>query len=360
MVVSRAAISFDQVRALISPGSGWATPLGVIALILMTVAIGLTLYARLSHEAFVYVQRALGLIFLLAAFHVFLTPGTKALSAPLTIYLGTLVAFAIAAFTYRSILGDLLVRRREYRVTEVRKLDPQVEEIRMAPKSVPLDFFPGQFVFVTFYSDEFIAQFHPFSVKPEGESAIISVRPGDVRNQFHPFSITSGAGERDLRVAVKAVGDYTTAMRRLDTDAVARVEGPYGTFSYLKMPHTRQVWIAGGIGITPFLSMARSLGPDRYEVDLFYGAKNLEAAYFLDELLMLSETNPNLRVIPFPEDKLGVMTADYIEGTSRDLHDKDILICGPPAMIDALTPQLAEKGVPSANIHFEKFGFGRS
>ena len=360
MIVSRATISSDQVRALFSTGTGWATPLGVIALVLMSTAIGLTLYARLGHETFVYVQRALGAIFVVGAFHVFLTPGTKAVSAPLTLYLGTVGAVAIMAFGYRSLFGDVLIRRREYRISAVRPLDPYVEEITMSPLGKPLDFIPGQFVFVTFYSDTFNAQFHPFSVTPEGESAIISVRPGDVRNQFHPFSITSGVGERELRVAVKAVGDYTTAMRRLEPGAAARVEGPYGSFSYVKMGSTRQIWIAGGIGITPFLSMARSLDPDRYEVDLFYGAKTLDASHFLDELLMLSERKRSLRVIPFPEDKLGVLTADYVEGTSKELTGKDILICGPPVMIDALSEQFLRKGVPASKIHFEKFGFGRS
>ncbi|HYN37064.1 MAG TPA: ferric reductase-like transmembrane domain-containing protein [Actinomycetota bacterium] len=360
MIAGRAAVSFDEVKNLFSPSLGWAAPLGVIALLLMTVAIGLTLYARVGHEMFVYIQRSLGVIFVVASLHVFLTPGAKATSAPLTIYLGIIAAAAILAFGYRSLFGDVLVRRHEYDVRGVRHLDPSVEEITMAPRGRPLDFIPGQFVFVTFYSDAFSSQFHPFSVTPEGGSAIISLRPGDSRNQWHPFSITSGLGEKELRVVVKAVGDYTTAMRRLDERAVARVEGPYGSFSHLQIPNPKQIWIAGGIGITPFLSMARSLGGNSIEVDLYYGSKSLEAAHFLDELLMISETNERLRVIPFPEDKLGVITADYIEGTSKDIGEKAVLICGPPAMIDSLSAQFLEKGVPRANILFEKFGFGRS
>lgn len=357
MVASRSASG--QLPSLIDVGRGWATPLGVLSLALMTVALYLTLYRRLGHEAFVYVQRALGLIFVLSAFHVFLTPGTKAVSKPLTIYLLVLVGAAILAFAYRSLFGDVLVRRHNFIVSDVRPLDPHVVEITMTPTGDRLEFVPGQFVYVTFYSDTFNAQFHPFSITPQGATAIVSVRPGDVRNQFHPFSITAGANERNLRVAVKAVGDYTTAMRKLDVGAAARAEGPYGSFSYRKVDNKKQIWVAGGIGITPFLSMVRSLEPgDGYEIDLFFGAKSIEAAYFLDELLAASDRIPGLRVVPFPEDRLGHLNADYVETTAGGLEDKDILICGPPIMIDVLTSQLADKEIDRSRVHFERFAFG--
>ena len=359
MVVSQAAVSAEQVARLFDPTEGIEPFLGVVALVLLSICIGLTLYGRLGHEMFVYVQRAMGIVFVVASAHVFLTAGTKAVYQPLELYLAGVAVAGLTAFSYRSLFGNVLVRRHNYEVAEVRPLDPQVVELTMTPSSgKPLVFTPGQFVYVTFYSDAFNAQFHPFSITPEGTTALVSVRPGDIRNQFHPFSITAGAGERNLRIAVKAVGDYTTAMRRLDEGAVARVEGPYGTFSFLNVTNKRQVWIAGGIGITPFLSMARSLPESGYEIDLFFGAKTIESSYFLDELLLISESNKSLRVIPFPEDKLGLLSADYIDGTTKDLANKEILLCGPPVMIDALRAQFAERGIEARRIHFERFGFG--
>ncbi|MDQ3955713.1 MAG: hypothetical protein M3285_09210, partial [Actinomycetota bacterium] len=251
-----------------------------------------------------------------------------------------------------------LVRRYDYTVSRVVQLDDYVTEISLLPRRRSLRFIPGQFLFVTFYSDAFNAQFHPFSMSAEDTTAIISLRPGDIRNQFHPFSITSSPEEEGLRVAVKAVGDYTTAMRNLDEGATARVEGPYGSFSYLNAASRKQVWLAGGIGITPFLSMARSLGNGSYEVHLIHGVKKRAQAYFAGEVNRIAASKPGFDVTLVPEDERGLITIDLIEESVGSLDDRDYLICGPPVMIDAISARLVEKGVPRSRIHFERFGFG--
>ena len=360
VVAARWTLSFREVGALLDPGNGWTVPLGVIAFLGLGLALYLTLYARLGHEMFVYVQRVLGFLFLVGALHAFRTPGAKALSQPLTLYLAAVAAAALAAYLYSSLFGNVLVLRRDYEVARVNELDPQVVEVTLAPKGEPLRFVPGQFVFVTFFSDSFNAQFHPFSMTAEGKTAIISIRPGDVRNQFHPFSITSAAGERDLKVVVKAVGDYTRAMHKLDRGAVARVEGPYGTFSYLNVGNRRQVWIAGGIGVTPFLSMARSLDVASYEVDLHYATKNADVAYFVDEFRSIAEGSATFNLFLYPEDEVGFLTAERLADATRDLDERDIFICGPPVMIDALSEQLRTRGIADRRIHFERFAFGPS
>lgn len=354
VVGGRAATSASSALGLFTPSAGWTVWAGIVAFAGMAVALALTLYARLGHEVFVYVQRSFGVFFAVAAYHVFTTPGAKSTSRALTIFLAVVAAAALAAWGHRSVLGNLLVRRRDYRVSSVRELDPSVVEIAMTPQDGPLRFTPGQFVFVTFYSDEFDARFHPVSVASQGSTALVTLRPGDARDQYHPFSITSAPGDEHLGIAVKAVGDFTAALHYLRAGAWARIEGPYGDFSHTKVPNRRQVWVAGGIGITPFLSMARSLDGS-YDVDLYYGAKTRAEAYFLDDLTELAERIGGLRVIPAPEDEVGFVTADWIERDSG--LDADVLICGPPAMIESLRAQLTAKGVPESRIHFERFGF---
>lgn len=358
IATSRGVESTDAALQLFTPSSGWTIFLGVVALAAMTITICITLYVRLNHEVFVYVQRAFGFVFVVAALHVFRTPGTKALSPVLTYYLAGLSVAGLAAFAYRSLFDNVLVKRHDYRVTDIRPLDETVMEIVMSPVNEPLEYKPGQFLFVTFNSAAMTRNLHPFSIESVGNSAVLTLRPGEIHEQFHPFSISSTPSDRDLRIVFKDVGDYTHAMRSVDRGAWARIEGPYGGFSYLNLHSPQQVWIAGGIGITPFLSMARSLTPT-HEVDFYYSMRSIRNAYLLSEFLRIAEDLPGFNVIPYPEDEHGFLTADVIEERSGGLAARDIMICGPPPMIDALRAQLHAKGVPKKQVHFEKFGFER-
>src|SRR5919106_1028441 len=145
IIASRATDSASEALRLFTPAAGWTVLLGVLALAGVTVAIGLTLYVRLNHEIFVYVQRVFGFVFILASLHVFRTPGTKALSPALTYYLAALAAAGLAAFAYRSLFDNVLVKRHDYRVADVRALDEAVTEIVMTPGDRHLRFKPGQF-----------------------------------------------------------------------------------------------------------------------------------------------------------------------------------------------------------------------
>jgi predicted ferric reductase len=392
ILASRATISADTALDLLGPGAGWTVFAGVLAFGALTVSIVLTLFVRLGHEVFVYVQRSFGFVFLAATYHVFTTDGAKADSRALSFYMAALATLGVAAFAYRSLLGNLLVRRRPYRVTAVNRLDEFVTEIVMEPRERPLAFMPGQFVFVNFRSLALREQFRPFDASLRRQ--VFSIRAGEVSNQFHPFSITAAPGGTELRITVKAVGDYTGALRRLEAGAEAVVEGPYGSFSHRSVPNERQIWLAGGIGVTPFLSMARSLGarsdrsdtlgpglrtderaePARPEtgtasgalgdeegpsVDFYYCVENAAEAHFLDELRAVAERRRDFRVFLVARDEVGFLTAERVAAESGDLASQDVLICGPPAMIDGLRSQLRARGVPEERIHAEEFSFAK-
>ena len=106
IVASRATISTGTALDLLGPGAGRTVFAGVLAFSAMTVAIVLTLFVRLGHEVFVYVHRVIGIAYLVAALHIFGTPGTP-LPTPVTLYLALLTVLGLAI----GLIGAFLVTR---------------------------------------------------------------------------------------------------------------------------------------------------------------------------------------------------------------------------------------------------------
>ena len=313
------------------PAAGWSTFTGVIALVLLVGLVATSLVGQLPYQTFVLIQRLLGASFVLGAFHTFAVHGTAAGSPTLMIYLAGLTAAGIASLGYRLVGGRLGIGRHRYRVDEVRRLGDDTVEVIMAPVGRPLTFRAGQFVYVTFHQS-------------------------GIPREAHPFTIASAPGDDSLRLAVKRFGDFTSSMMTLRPGSQSLLEGPFGRFYLRSDPAHPQTWIAGGIGITPFLSWARSL--DRsMPADLYYCMPGPEQAHFLDELYDIADRHPTFRVIPMRKRSLGHLTVSDLEAVNPKLSLGHVFICGPPVMIDNLTTGLATRGVPPHRIHSESFDF---
>jgi predicted ferric reductase len=312
------------------PSAGWSTFSGVIALVLLVGFVVTSLVGRLSYETFVLVQRLLGAAFMLAAFHTFAVGGTAASSLALTIYLACLTAVGVTSLGYRLIGGRLGVGRRPYRVDAVRRLDENAVEIVMAPVTRPLKFQAGQFVYVTFHQD-------------------------GIPRESHPFTIASAPGS-ELRIAVKRFGDFTSLMMQIRPGARAQLEGPFGSFRLSEDPVHSQTWIAGGIGITPFLSWARSLDQS-IPIDLYYCTPGAEQAHFLDVLYDIADHYPRFRVIPIRKSSLGRLRVDDIEAVNPNAAKGHVFVCGPQVMIDNIRSGFAARGMPPHRLRSENFDF---
>ena len=138
----------------------------------------------------------------------------------------------------------------------------------------------------------------------------------------------------------------------------AIVEGAYGMFDY-KTGGQKQIWIAGGIGLTPFLSFIRDMdGNLTQNVDLYYTVRHPEEALFLDEIKTAAEKNtcfkPHIRFSATE----GSLSMDHIlENTSGNLMDYHVYLCGPLPMIQAFEKKFGGLGVAKSHIHYEEFNF---
>jgi predicted ferric reductase len=330
LAAERSTISARSAALLLLPSTNWPVTWGILGLLSMMLLLVLTLFVSLPYHVWEFFHKFLGPAFLFASLHLFTIHSDVSRDSMLRAYMLSLSAIGVLVYLYRTALGRLLVDRLEYRVEAVAPLSARVIQIEMAPVDRAMRFSAGQFVFVDFHQE-------------------------GISSEAHPFSITSPPGEKSLGIAVSFLGDYTSRLKQLRPGAGARVEGPFGRFSYHNYPNRNQIWIAGGIGITPFVSMARTLKGSDYNIDLYYCVNTEGEAVFLDELSGLSKRDSNFRVILLFADVQGFLTAATVRELSGDLGDKDILLCGPTPMMKSLTDQFRGYGVKSGQIHTDEF-----
>lgn len=318
---------------LFIPGSNWPINFGIFALSLLIVLLFITFFVRqkIPYEKWKFTHKFLGLAFFLTGLHGFLISSDISRFLPLRIYMFFLAVIGLAIYFYRAVFGFWLVKRSSYIVHDVKLLGEKVVEIEMSPQGNPIIFIPGQFIFISFKSS-------------------------DIKPQTHPFSITSSPFDRNLKIAPKAVGDFTASLRNLKIGSAAKIEGPFGRF--FSRNSKDQVWVAGGIGITPFMSMARALRQDKENtghIDLFYSALNENESVFLKELSQISSMLDNFKIFPFFSSTQGRITADYIRNTIGNLDGKEIFLCGPPTMMRNIKSQFLKIDVAKSDIHSEEF-----
>lgn len=319
------------IKILFSGPSNIPVFLGLLSLLVMIFALIFTFFIKLPYQIWKITHKFLGVSLLLASIHIFLIPSTVSKDLVLRFYILGLSALGLLAYLYRVLLFKFLVKRFNYPVESAKPIHPEVTEVILKPKDKEMKYQPGQFVFVDFSSL-------------------------GIPKEVHPFSLTSSPESKNLSLAIKSSGDYTEAVKLLKTGALAQIEGPFGHFTYTRYENKRQIWVAGGIGITPFLSMARSLKPGTtYKIDLYYQVGVPEEAVYLDELKQISEKVPSFKIIPHFSKTQERLSAEIISKTSTDYLSADIFLCGPPPMMASLRLQFRKIGIKNSHIHSEEF-----
>ncbi len=187
-----------------------------------------------------------------------------------------------------------------------------------------------------------------------GQFAMVYVEAKDGWHR-HPFTIASAPHEDLLRVTVKALCDYTSPLPDLvEAGMPAVVGGPHGRFSYSKGTE-RQIWIAGGVGVAPFLSWLRALdGALPYRVEFFYSAEGDPP--FANEIRAIADRHESLRVHLFDTSRHGRLTPGRVlEETGSNPRDLSVFMCGPQPMLRSFQTQLVLAGVSARKIHREYF-----
>jgi predicted ferric reductase len=286
-----------------------------------------------GYELWRQVHRLTGL-FVAAGFAHALLDGTPFAQSPLLRW--TLVAVGgtgLAFYAYRELLARHFVPLLDYQVDTVRRVGDGIIELALKPLGKPVSFAPGQF-------------------------AMLFLEGLDGWHR-HPFTIASSPGDAGLRFAIKALGDGTARLPdTVQPGMPAVIGGPFGRFSHAKGT-PRQLWVAGGIGVTPFLSWLRGLGqhPVRGPVDFFYSSSDPDMPY-ADEIRGLAARSGLVRVHLF-DSRQGRLTAERIlaeaGGPVAPSGQVSVFLCGPARMTRALQSGFRDLGVPARHIYREYF-----
>ncbi len=319
------------------PSSSWPVNFGIVALLSMILLIVLTIFAHMTYQKWKVSHKFMGLVFIIACFHVFLVTTDITFYPILKYYMLGISFLGLAAFSY-TLIKPVLHTSLLYEVSKVNTQYPQLTLISLKPKGNSLQFKAGQFVF-------------------------IKIRGSNLPKEQHPFTIASSPSEKEITLAIKSLGDYTSQLKNLQPGTPVEIEGPYGQFDYLTWKRP-QLWIAGGIGITPFLSMASyaaGTGQLPGPITLFYCTKNREESVFLQKLEQISQKlgQEKFKVVLHCSQENGYLNTEFLgqqmNGQGQHIQDMDILLCGPPAMMEGLAKSFEKKGIKKGQIHYEEF-----
>jgi predicted ferric reductase len=325
----------------------WRARAGLVAILLMLALISTSLWRkqlsleyttwRIWHGILATTAVVLAMVHVILARHYLNTPWKQ-------VFWIAYGVFWVGLLVYIRIIKPFLLLTHPYEVERVVQERGNAWNLTVRPVGHPgIEFMPGQFAWITVWSS-------PFS---EAE---------------HPFSFSSSACRpARLTFTIKELGDFTRQIKNLQPGQKVYVDGPFGHFSVDRHPHAEQfVFIAGGVGITPIMSMLRTLADrgDQRPLLLIYANKDWESVIFREEIERL-KTSLNLTLVHVLEKPLvgwsgetGFITQPVLERHLPQAGRRttiEVFMCGPQPMMNAVERALSDLGIPFGDIHSERF-----
>ncbi len=322
----------------------WLGRGALLALVLMAVQAAFRARLHLEYQKWQISHSLLSAAILVSGFlHVMQAGGDWKLAAMKVLWF-LLAGAAVLAYAWRRFGLPRFLKKQAYWVTDVRQEAAGVFTVSVAPPpGVPVpDYLPGQYQYLTFRRD--------------GQPA-----------EEHPFTLSSSATQPGvLSSMIKGFGDFTKTIGETRPSDAVLADAPYGRFSYLLHPDEESlVFLAGGIGMTPFISMLRHLRGTRTakKVLLLYANQTEADIAFREELAAMEAADaPSLSVRHFlsrPGDgwqgEKGRITEDMLHRLVPDISGKGFYLCGPLLFIQGLAGALHERDVPAGRIYYESF-----
>lgn len=322
------------------------------ALYLVLAMLAITLLRRIPYHIWRQLHRIMPLLYLLLAYHAAVMAPSGYWSQSVGVVIAVfIIAGSIASFWS---LSGLIGRKRMTKGTVVSiKREGDVTEVVCKLEKPWKSHRPGQFAFLTFLSG-----------KDASTAASPGLRLAILLHQYggaHPFTI-AGIEHTDQTIIfyIKSAGDFTDSLVQwVLPGQKVKIEGPYGRFQLERhSPKHHQIWVAGGIGITPFLAWLESLSRkagNAKDIELHYCTKNRETDCFVSRLRVLCASVPGVTLHIHSSQHGERLTADKLCLANTLRRKAEVWYCGPSGLAEALKPGLRKSWKGNLNFHQEAF-----
>ncbi|ODU50794.1 MAG: ferric reductase [Thiobacillus sp. SCN 63-374] len=327
----------NPVEALFMSWRSTAEGVGEWAFYAAVLLIALALIKSFPYRLFYKTHRLLAVAYLVLVFHSVVLTDFSYWTSPI----GMVMALLLASGTYAALV--VLLRR----VGAGRQVKGKI---------VALQYYPG-----VHSLEAEIEVPHGWPGHKPGQFAF---KTSDRAEGAHPYTIASAWNDNDRRITfvAKELGDHTSRLREtLHVGQEVKIEGPYGCFDF-DHGQRRQIWIGGGIGITPFIAGMKHLARERHatpdrpspEIDLFHTTAEYDETAIAK--LMADAEAANIRLHVLVDARDGRLTGDRIRAEVPEWRAASIWFCGPAGFGEALRKDFAAQGLPvQERFHQELF-----
>ena len=172
----------------------------------------------------------------------------------------------------------------------------------------------------------------------------------------HPFSLSAAPDGRSLRITVKALGDDSAGLAAIRPGTRVVAEGPFGVFTEAARRRSKVLLVAGGIGITPVRALMEHVRGDA--IVLYRVLTNADVVFRNELDALVASRGLTLHYVvgdhATPEGR-NHLSAGHLRELVPDIGERDVFVCGPPGLTDAVTRNVRAAGVPRRHIHAERF-----
>ena len=335
----------DTLKGLNVFDSPWRSRLSVIATVGLLVLIATSVWRqrlRISYETWQLWHSILAVVIVAAALlHAILVGNYLNTDWKVGVWI-VYSAALVALLAWVRLVAPFQRYRRPWTVVRVQPEPDSTWTLVVAPVGHPgFTFMPGQYAWITVNRSPFTITNHPFSFSSSAERA-----PGEVS------------------LSIKARGDFTNTIKDIPPGSRVYMDGPHGVLSCDRYQGPGYVFIGGRVGVTPLLSMLRTLADrkDRRPCSLILASADIDSIAFREDIEEL-ERGLDLTVVhvlrhPPPDwtGETGYVTAETLERHLPTGHSRyTYFVCGPAEFMNEMERALVANGVPFENVHTERF-----